>query len=320
MARSGGNPFVRPEVIKSCYEHPWSDSEPLVLLAEVEGRAWVFPLRIDAASQTSRPVARLCGHGLLDLLDCIGPDDSVPVMVIQGLIDALRAGRPGVVLDLSGLEPTSSLLAGMRSWARLIAPAVFVASEHTVCLLATLRTGGGGMVGAKRTLRKRLAYAARTGFRLLIPTTHTDVKRSIDALLEWHACKWQCEAPSEELSAQAAMVRDWSMRPWARVPTLMSADGRPVAVLMTLSAGRREYFYMQSYDPGFAAMSPSRCAIALLLARLADEGSSGLDFLRGEEAYKREFCDHSYPLMRVTVACDLLSSSAEVSQIHQSFI
>jgi CelD/BcsL family acetyltransferase involved in cellulose biosynthesis len=49
-------------------------------------------------------------------------------------------------------------------------------------------------------------------------------------------------------------------------------------------------------------------------------GKLRLDFLRGDEPYKREFCDASYDLMRVTVGVGERATPALLSAVHRSFV
>jgi len=276
---------------------------------------------VETADGSNYPIVRLYGHGLLDSLDCLGPVLPPPPVVIDALVATLRDHPVGTILDLAGLAPTSALLVGLKAWRRALTPGLFLMSEHAVCMVATGPPLGDSISGTSgRTLRKRLVRAQRDGFRLEVPCTPSEIRRSVEALFTWHQRKWRDAGVPEEHSALATLVREWSEQPWVRLPTLVSPDGRIAAVLMVLCGGDRERLYIQSYDPAFAAMSPSRCAIAMYLARLANHGGVPLDFLCGDESYKRDFCNYYYSLHRVTLACSDSVSPSDLHSIHCSFI
>jgi len=56
------------------------------------------------------------------------------------------------------------------------------------------------------------------------------------------------------------------------------------------------YYYMPTFDPEFAAYSPSKILIRKMLERIARDGLAEFDFLRGTEPYKSAWTDQSRPV------------------------
>ena len=314
-------PFTTFNAIASCYDNMWCDSNPLILSVASDEGKWIFPLRIERLPDETL-VLRFYGHGLIDLMDCVSIGDipvPPPPNAVASLIDFVGEHFPQAFLDLVGLSPDSLALQALQQWAQAADGARYLDSDQATCPVAVPLEPETAS-GANRTLRKRIARARRAEFVLVEPESPGEIQRSVDSLLAHHQQKWQASFAPRELFALQALVQAWRQEPWVRFPTLMASDGAIAAVLMVLSAGERRYLYIQSYDPKFTPMSPSRCAIAFYLSTMASRGVKVLDFLRGEESYKAEFCDRSYALRRLTIACDPALSDVSLAAVHDSFV
>jgi hypothetical protein len=62
--------------------------------------------------------------------------------------------------------------------------------------------------------------------------------------------------------------------------------GQPIHWHFGLRHGRRFYWYKMAYDAAFAAYSPGKVHVALLLEECMRDGVEVFDFLCGDEAYK----------------------------------
>jgi energy-coupling factor transporter ATP-binding protein EcfA2 len=317
--RATAVPFIAPSAIISCYENRWCDSEPLILRVSSLTGAWIFPLRIERGPDDSL-LLRFYGHGLVDLMDCVRVgEDPLSGHAVQALMGFLGRTYPHAFLDLVGLSPDSEAGPVVEAWARTAAGRLFMASDKDRCPIAAPPLDQATMA-AGRTLRKCLARARRAEFVLVEPESPAEILRSVNSLLSHHSQKWRATFDALEFAALHTLVRTWSGQPWTRLPTLMARDGRIAAVLFILVGGTRRYLYIQSYNPVFTALSPSRCAIAFYLKSMTSRKATVLDFLRGEEDYKSEFCSQSYALRRITVACDPTLDQANLATVHDSFV
>jgi CelD/BcsL family acetyltransferase involved in cellulose biosynthesis len=70
---------------------------------------------------------------------------------------------------------------------------------------------------------------------------------------------------------------------------LLRIAGRAAAAYYGFQAKRRSYAYLGGMDPAFAHASPGSLLLAHAMAEAASEGSTCFDFLRGAEAYKRDW-------------------------------
>ncbi|MGE4048278.1 MAG: GNAT family N-acetyltransferase [Acetobacteraceae bacterium] len=70
------------------------------------------------------------------------------------------------------------------------------------------------------------------------------------------------------------------------------------------------YYYLPSYHPGFAAMSPGRVHMIELIKWAADNGYPRFDFLRGEDRYKANFGKQARELHDFTFPAGLLGRLA----------
>lgn len=71
-------------------------------------------------------------------------------------------------------------------------------------------------------------------------------------------------------------------------------------------------FYMQSFNPNWSHFSPSFCAIIKLIEYAHDNGYTYIDFLRGEEDYKKHFTNHRIRLHKYV---DLLDPSINGTEL-----
>jgi CelD/BcsL family acetyltransferase involved in cellulose biosynthesis len=316
------HPLVTPDAVRWCYAHLPAAREPLPVAVASERGTWLLPLRVEPDGDGGS-VVRFYGHGLLDVMDAFALEGAPGLdrAVWPALLDLLTARLRRPVVDLAGLGPHSSTVGALTHGAG--SPGVrLLVSDHQSCLRAASTAPAG--TGARaprygRTLRKHLRRAARAGLRLVVPTGRADRLASRDALLRYHEGRWGRAVGESELRVLRDFIGASAERGDVVLPTLVAPDGAIAAVLLVFDGGGWHYLYAQGYSCRFAAVSPSRCAIALYLDRLAALGGTGLDFLRGDEAYKREFCDEAYPLLRVTGwASDRLDAVGRA--VHRSFV
>lgn len=71
-------------------------------------------------------------------------------------------------------------------------------------------------------------------------------------------------------------------------------------------------FYMQSFDAQWERFSPSFCAIIKLIEYAHDNGFLYVDFLRGDEDYKRHFTDNKFEMIKFV---DVINNSVSLGNL-----
>ncbi len=304
------------------YKKLWWCGEPLVVQIESTSGTVVLPLRIEYPDEAEGiSVIRFHGHGFIDVMDGWYTDAHYPTgEMIAALFDALQQRFDPCIIDLAGLLPSSPLLAALLSLAEQRSGVELIHSPCATCLITD--TSGGldswGQ-GFGQTLRKRLRRVERWGYRLELPQSQEARTKSGQALLEYHEKRWTYARDPVSQATIQAIVTTAIKAPEMQFPTLLTPQEHPVAVLLIFENEKLNAFYAQGYDPAFKQISPSRCAIALYLRHLAECKHGGLDFLRGDEEYKLEFCHRQYDLMRVTATIGQVPLST-LEAVHTSFI
>ncbi|NER37766.1 MAG: GNAT family N-acetyltransferase [Oscillatoria sp. SIO1A7] len=304
------------------YRQLWWSGEPLILQIESMSGTVVVPLRIEYPDEADGvAVIRFHGHGFIDVMDGWYPDTHYPTAeMLAALLNYIQQRFDSCIIDLAGLLPDSPLLAALLSLARQRAGLQLMHSPCANCLIADTSEGLGSWgQGFGQTLRKRLRRVERWGYRLELPQSQEARTKSGEALLKYHEKRWTNDSDLVLRATIQAIVTTAINAPEMEFPTLLTAQGHPVAVLLIFKDKEIDAFYAQGYDPEFKRISPSRCAIALYLRYLAECKHGGLDFLRGDEEYKLEFCNREYDLMRVTAAIGQVPLST-LEAVHSSFI
>lgn len=304
------------------YTKIWWRGEPLVVRMKSTSGTVVLPLRIEYPDEADGiAVIRFHGHGFIDIMDGWYADAHYPTgEMIAALFDTIQQRFNSYIIDLAGLLPDSPLLSALLSLAEQRPGLQLMHSPCATCLTAD--TSGGlhswGQ-GFGQTLRKRLRRVERWGYRLELPQSQEARTRSAQALLKYHEKHWTNDSDPVAHATIQAIVTTAINAPEMQFPSLLTPQEHPVAVLLVFENKKMNAFYVQGYDPVFKHLSPSRCAIALYLRYLAECKHGGLDFLRGDEEYKLEFCNRKYDLMRVTSAIGQVPLST-LEAVHSSFI
>jgi CelD/BcsL family acetyltransferase involved in cellulose biosynthesis len=319
------HPMASAKWARLSYANRWWPGEPLILEITFDEQRLLLPLRVeplDGAAGLS--LIRFYGHGLIDVMEGLYSEAwrLTPEMLLQ-LLAELKESYGAFVLDLAGLIAESPLLAGfilLRDYAQSLTTEV-LCSASMVCLVSETAQGEEHLFRKfGSTLRKKLRRAERNGYRLTLPEGLEDRERSVQSLLRYHAMRWGDEMSRTEYRALESFILSLANDSSISFPTLSASDGRAVSVLMVLEGDETNYLYLQGFDPAFSHISPSRCVIAFYLEHLAKSGKLRLDFLRGDEPYKREFCDAAYDLMRVTVGVGKQVTPTLLREVHKSFV
>ena len=233
---------------------------------------------------------------LADVLLAAGEPDPV----LKALGAAMRASRHDAV-DVSGL-PVDSRFAtaldarGLRLIPRSEAPvfdmadgweAVYSAS----CPRVTAAPTGGASDASPR----------RGGSRCRSPVRQPELEPALDDMVRLHRLRWRgrpdgsllaTEAGERFLRAGMLALADDDV---ARI-LLLRLDGTGIAFQAYFALEGNMVLFRTGFDPEHAAHAPGHLAQRRAFAAGSEEGLRRVEFMGGNEAYKRELADRNEPL------------------------
>jgi CelD/BcsL family acetyltransferase involved in cellulose biosynthesis len=235
--------------------------------------------------------------------------DRVDILCVHGReLEVARTMRTA----LRGLSPRPHLIAfeavpiGSR-WTRWIAsglsgrtrfgrycnfsrptPVVMLPSGTPEEWLAARSSNFRGQMGR---LRRKLERAGGAVRQISDPE---EVERTLSALLELHASRWQNRAPSHlTRPGVPGLLRDATstlgpdrLRLWAA-----EIDGSPISVQLFLAAGGEVKYWNGGWSEEHAGLKPSMLTILAALQDAISRGEHRLDLGAGTHAYKLRFAN-----------------------------
>ena len=158
-------------------------------------------------------------------------------------------------------------------------------------------------------IRRNATYyrslALRVGTLSLEVANQGNLSESFDALTRLHTQRWQARG-------QAGVLTDERVVSWHReaLPLLeqsgmlrlclLRLNGEIIAALYALAdppqrPARNGYFYLIAHSVEHARLSPGTLLVALAIESAANEGIRMIDFLRGDENYKKYWHPQEIP-------------------------
>ncbi len=297
--------FQRPEWLL-----PWARAFApgglMTLAVRRDGRlTGLMPLRV--RDDDGLQVATFLGEGVSDHLGpLLDPRHARPdlALMLEHLAD--RA-EPWDRAELAELPEGAPLLAAALP-ARLAASRRALGVAPRVALPATRAEWERGL---PTWLRRNVAYSLRRahregGLRFERATPDT-VPGLMDALFRLHAARWQARGEPgvladpllQQMHTQAAqgLAAAGALRLYG-----VRIGGALAAVLYAFADKGRVAFYLSGFDPDLKHLSPGALALHHAMGQAIDEGAHTFDFLRGDEAYKRDWgaTDHAQHALTLT--------------------
>jgi hypothetical protein len=273
-------------------------------------------------------------------LACVGPIGSmaVPLLEVQGRIESLTTPhtltwRP-LVASWAGPVAMEAAAVELGKLLRRWPPVLLKAMEADEPTLAPLRAG------LRRAGLSVQSFAHFGNWHEALPvgTGWNDYVASRDlplrSVLQQKRTAWEvaarfdlCSAPGEALEAgiaafqavsapgqaspafDVALMRAAADRGLLRLGVLRArGDGRPLAAQYWMLSGGWATMMRFAHDRTMQQLSPCTDLTARMVASLIAEGVSGLDFGRGDEAYKRLWARHRRQRIGLLVANPLHAS------------
>jgi CelD/BcsL family acetyltransferase involved in cellulose biosynthesis len=260
--------------------------------AELVGLA---PLRIDIDRASGLRVVRFVAAGVSDYHGVVAEGGEPGRATLTELLDHLERRRARWDLcdfqQLSPDEPLADLplpggLAGACAAQEVCSRVTLPAS--TEALYQQLPRRLGPVIA--RCIR-RLERTGRVQFEC---ADASSIGELLDAFFRVHAARWGrrgltgmvADATIQHFhrGVAAEMLRAGRLRLHG-----LRFDGELVAVVYAIALGARVYAYLGGFEPRLAPFSPGLVMLWQTMSSAIGEGIVELDFLRGEEEYKRRW-------------------------------
>ncbi|BDG08191.1 GNAT family N-acetyltransferase [Anaeromyxobacter paludicola] len=238
----------------------------------------------------------LAGADALDVLARPGAEPQVRSAIASHLLRTLPEWDALDLEDLPAGSPTVEALT------RALAPhgvEVEVAPRFT-CPGFALR---GGFAEHLRRIARRETYGRRCrwlarqpGFRIEVATSVGEMAEAMEDFLRLHRLRWAPEGgsygipPGRVEEFHRAVAPLLAARGFMRLYRLF-VQGRSVAAVYGLELGGRFYYYQSGMDPAWSPRSPGMVLTGRTVEDAYARGLGYYDFLRGTEAYKRDWAD-----------------------------
>jgi len=315
LARSVTNvPFLRHEYLVNWWSalgvaDDWPSAELHIVTARREGELFgIAPLFL-SCDHDGRPLLAFIGSDVLsDYLDLIVPSEALREFTCL-LFDYL--GGPDVpkcgVLDLYNVRdasPSMTVLADVASSKGWSIEQEEIISYSSVDLPGDWDAFLARLEKKQRhEIRRKMRNAEESGrLRCLIADDPARIDADAESLFELMAHR------EDKAQLLTPAVRQYFRRlitcaasaGWLQL-AFVEVDGRKAAAFLNFDYANRIWVYNTGMHPEFREISPGTVLLGWLIRRGIEQGRTAVDFLRGEEPYKRHFGATGGPLWRVTI-------------------
>jgi CelD/BcsL family acetyltransferase involved in cellulose biosynthesis len=290
-------PFQSPEWLLPWW-HVFGQSELRVAAIYGGGRlTGLAPFCLDTGSNPRERRLIALGAGTSDYLDGVF-SPACPETSVQHALGIVTAAGPWDMLSVPQLQPHSFLLRAARQIERA---EIFTAARCWQAAASRLDALPGKMRHNVGYYRNRAAAAGRLEFGLV---PDSELQQALDQLASLSTARWQSRGEHGALAD--ARVMAWHR---AALPRLaesgllrfyaLKLDSETIAVLYSLldppgRVRRRLYVYLHAFSQEHRELAPGTVLQALAIDSAAAEGAEVVDWLRGDEQYKRLW--HAQPV------------------------
>ncbi|MFM2152560.1 MAG: hypothetical protein RL199_995 [Pseudomonadota bacterium] len=231
-----------------------------------------------------------------DFLDVIASDDDVRRGLLAHAVAALRpdALRLDDLLETSPTVPIAFAISKGRA----------VVSARYPCPYLDLRSPGPARPRAETLGRRERWLTALPGHRVDVETSASACASFLERFRRLHEARWEADGGSQAFAdgrlwhlhrrSMERFADEGRLRLWT-----LSVAGEAVAVAWTFDDGRRSLYYQCGFSPAWSARSVGGVLLARYLEDARQRGVEEVDFLRGAEAYKREWTRTARRTVRV---------------------
>ena len=278
-----------------------ADDVPLRLYgvhAQDNGKlALMLPMREVSAPHGVRRLEGL-SNWYSSLYGIVGEAGASQRQALAALVTAIAAERPRWdILDLHPLDPTDPSFEALLQALR----AAGMATQRYFCFQNWYLDVAGrcyddyaaGLPSRlKNTLKRKgrqLEKSGRARFDIVSGGAH--LESAIAAYEKVYAASWKSPEPSPEF--MPGLMRLCANQGWLRLGTA-TVDGEPAAAQLWIVCAGVASIYKLAYDERFASLSIGSLLTERLMRHVIDiDRVSEVDYLTGDDAYKRDWMSHS---------------------------
>lgn len=316
LARSVTNvPFLRHEYLVNWWSAQrgggeWSVGELHIVTARQEGELVAIAPLFSSVDHDGRTILALIGSDELpDYLDLIAPPELLREFthLLFDYVGGLDASTCQA-LDLYNVcdaSPSMAILAeaaSSRGWTlqreEIIPYSSFDVPGDWDAFLARLEKK------QRHEIRRKMRNAEESGqIRWYVAEDPTCLPADTESLFELMALRDDKARLLKPGIRQFfhGLVECAARNGWLQL-AFLEVDGRKAAAFLNFDYANKIWVYNTGMDPAFRETSPGTVLLGSLIRRAIEQGRTAVDFLRGEEAYKRHFgATGGRPLWRVTM-------------------
>lgn len=277
--------------------------------ASAQVRPLVFEWRSDGETRAILPcyrdgdAIRLAGDRICDYQDILAEDDAAAAETLRKLFARIQREGGGSHLRLDRLSSEGILRRVLASPETRPTNSLFYEKPSSPCPFADLR---GGLDPYLASLPRKTRQDLRNSlhrFKREAPGARVTILRDFEVRVDdlWKAAAFHaghfrrgkespfCDPRLIDLFARVAKDPEVGLQ-----LAFLTVEGDLLAVDFGFARGGRYYGYLTAYDPAYARLSPGKCLLLLRIDRwVREDGVHTLDFLAGDEAYKKTFAGDS---------------------------
>ncbi len=287
------HPFATPEWLLSWWP-AFGSGELLAVAARDAGRlVGLAPMFIHPWNGCRQ--VTFAGNGVSDHLDpLLDPAcaDAAAAEILATLAECRECWDLCDLQDLRGDSPLARAASGRGLR--------FEFTEQYVCssiaLPASAEEFHAGLPhGLRRNLRRYREKLDRLGAVTFETAEGGAVCDALNCLFHLHRARWEAKENGSGMLASGAMEAFHRRAAMGLMEAgkarfhVLRLDERIVAVAYILAQGERSSGYLGGFDPELAQFSPGALLLEYAIAAAIRGGAREFDFLRGEEAYKRDW-------------------------------
>ncbi|MCO8124379.1 GNAT family N-acetyltransferase [Stieleria sp. TO1_6] len=313
---AGAVPFRQSAWLEPWWEHFGSSLEPYVLVAtdQNESIRGILPL-FRCQSAGARGLSMIgSGDACSDYVSILcQPSDSQQVtgQMAKFLVNAYHQREDSWdYLDIDGIAESDPVMRGFAQQLSQSGASLHATSEMSAWRLPRDATWDDYLNRLAKTQRRKVRrwsekVASLPGLERHLADTSTSVEAALEQLIAMHQRRWNAAGQDGSYARPRfrEFIHDAAVRFFERgqlyLPTLKK-NGRVISAELHFQTAQRQlYCYSSGYEVDCASIEPGRILLVQTLLDLHRSEWPGIDFLRGDEIYKRRFGCQSERILRV---------------------
>ena len=301
-------PFLRCDYLRGWWQTlghcgEWPHSEPCIVTARENGRLiGIAPLFASVTKDDEPVLAFLGSDELSDYLDVLVPNDRL-CEFLTGTLKLLKTQSPWQSIELYNLRddsPTMVLLPEAANAAGL----AFSREQIVACSRLPLPQSWDDYLASlvkkqRHELQRKLRRAESSQWYFAdLAELDAEIVTLLN-LMRLHGEKAESLTAGREEHLQRTM-QIAAESGWLRLACL-DIDGKRAAMYLLFDDANAIWVYNSGVDPAFRALSPGIVLLGQVIRWAIENQREAIEFLRGDEPYKRDLGAIVQPLWQVSL-------------------